>query len=253
MKPTQIILRTCSFCAGLLLLSQWCGIAQAQVLFFDNFQQFGSGTDLTSTNYTPASGPASASVVTRVDNGSPTITATNFLGSTWALFDNSEVINKSEYKGILSSVQTNQVLHVTWKMWIQATNTGPGMFLFSIPTSDPNANYNPPVGFFDTGAIYAFTFIDGMTMSVRTNLIGNWGSLSRTVMTNTVILDYPNGTFSYSLNGRTLATLPLGTYFTNVVDAIYFAGFERSAGSLGNRFAISDLEVEIQGAPPQPV
>jgi len=231
-------------------MSQSCGSAFAQVLFFDNFEQFSNGTDLTSTSYTPASGPPSAFVVTSVQNGSPTITATNFLSSTWAFFDNSVVINKNQYKGILSSVQTNQVLQVTWKMWIQATNTGPGMFLFSIPTSDPNANYNPPVAFMDTGAIDAFTFTD--ETSVRTNLIGHWGSLAKMVMTNTMILDYPNGTFSYSLNGQTLATLPLGTYFTNVVDAIYLTGFERSAGSLGNRFAISDVEVEIQGAPPQP-
>src|SRR6266540_2771900 len=43
------------------LLSTACGSAVAQVLFFDNFEQFGNSTDLTSTNYTPASGPSSAS------------------------------------------------------------------------------------------------------------------------------------------------------------------------------------------------
>jgi hypothetical protein len=63
-------------------------------------------------------------------------------------------------------------------------------------------------------------------------------------MTNTLVLDYPDGTFSYSLNGQALATLPLGPYFTNVVGAIYFNGFERSPGSLGNRFAIANVMVE---------
>ena len=213
----------------------------APVLFLDNFAQFTNGTVLTSTNYIPASGPPSASVITSVQNGSPTITATNFLGNTWALFDNSVPLNKNQYEGILSSAQTNQVLQVTWKMWIQATNAGPGMFLLSVPTDDPTANYNPPIFFTDTGSIGALT--NGTTPQT---IIGNWGSLAGTVMTNALILNYPRGTFSYSLNGQSLATLPLGPYFTNVVGAIYFNGFERSAGSLGNRFAIADVMVKIQ-------
>jgi hypothetical protein len=64
-------------------------------------------------------------------------------------------------------------------------------------------------------------------------------------MTNTLILNYPNGTFSYALNGQTMATMPLGPYFSNVVDSVTFTGFERSAGSLGNRFAISDVQVAL--------
>jgi len=125
-------------------------------------------------------------------------------------------------------------------MWIQATNTGPGMFLFSVPTDDPVANYNPPIFFTDKGSIVAFT--NGTSVQVP---IGNWGSLAGTVMTNTLILNYPSGDFSYALNGKTLATLPLGPYFTNVVGAVYFNGFERSSGSLGNRFALADVNVQL--------
>jgi hypothetical protein len=125
-------------------------------------------------------------------------------------------------------------------MWIQATNTGPGMFLLSVPTDDPNADYNPPIVFMDTGAIVALT--NGTAPLIT---IGNWGSLAGTVMTNTLILNYPNGTFSYALNGQTMATMPLGPYFSNVVDSVTFTGFERSAGSLGNRFAISDVQVAL--------
>jgi hypothetical protein len=213
---------------------------RAQVFFFDNFEQFASGTDLTSINYVPASGPAAASVSTSVQNGSPTITATNFLGNTWAFFNNSVPLNKNQYEGILSAEITNQPLQVTWKMWIQATNTGPGMFLLSVPTDNASANYNPPILFTDGGSIVALT--NGTSVQVP---IGNWGSLAGTVMTNTLILNYPGGIFSYALNGRTLATLPLGPYFTNVVGAIYFNGFERSNGSLGNRFAIADVQVEL--------
>jgi hypothetical protein len=229
------LLSAASTCSGL-----------AQVLFFDNFQQFANGSNLSSTNYTPASGPATASVVTAVQNGSPTLTVSNFLGNTWALFNNSVPTNKNQsgtnenqYEGILSSVQTNQPLQITWNMWIGATNTGPGKFMLSVPTSDPNTNFNPLIFFTDTGSIIALT--NGTNVQIA---IGSWGSLAGTVMTNTLILDYPNGVFSYSLNGQTLATLPLGPYFTNVIGAVYFNGFERSAGSLGNRFALADVEVE---------
>jgi hypothetical protein len=237
MKIRRCLIQICLL-GTLLSAASTCSVL-AQVLFFDNFQQFANGTDLTSTNYPPSYGPATASVVTSVQNGSPAITVSNFLGSTWALFNNSVPTNKNQYEEILSSVPTNQPLQVTWNMWIQATNTGPGMFLLSVPTSDPNANFNPLILFTDTGSIIALT--NGTSLQVP---IGNWGSLAGTVITNKLVLDYPDGIFSYSLNGQPLATLPLGPYFTNVVGAIYFNGFERSAGSLGNRFAIADVEVE---------
>src|SRR6516164_6952080 len=113
------------------------------------------------------------------------------------------------------------------------------MFLFSVPTSGTNANYNPPISFTDGGSIMALT--NGTNVQIS---IGNWGSLAGTVMTNRLVMDYPDGIFSYSLNGQMLATLPLGSYFTNLVGAVYFNGFERSPGSLGNRFAIADVEVQ---------
>jgi hypothetical protein len=112
------------------------------------------------------------------------------------------------------------------------------MFQFSVPVSDPNANNSPSIWFADNGSIMAQTNGTGAQLA-----IGNWGALAGTVMTNLLILDYPDGILSYSLNGQTLATLPLGPYFTNMVGAIYFTGWERSAGSSGNRFAIANVEV----------
>src|SRR5258706_7053725 len=100
-------------------------------------------------------------------------------------------------------------------MCIQATNIGKGGFLLFVPTSEPVHNYNPPIGFLDNGFIIALT-----NGTAAQTTIGNWGSLAGTTMTNVLSLNYPNGRFSYSLNGLTLATLPLGPYFTNVVDAI---------------------------------
>src|SRR5579859_1469546 len=244
MKIRRYLIQICLL-GTLLSAASTCSVL-AQVLFFDNFQQFANGSGLTSTNYTPAFGPATASVVTSVQNGSPAITVSNFLGNTWALFNNSVTMtnktvttNENQYEGILSLIQSNQPLQVTWNMWIAATNTGAGMFLFSVPPSNPNTNFNPLIFFTDTGSIIALT--NGTNVQVP---IGSWGALAGTVMTNELVLDYPDGIFSYSLNGRPLATLPLGPYFTNVVRAIYFNGFERSAGSLGNRFALADVEVE---------
>jgi len=227
---------------GAVLWIGACAGSSGQVLFFDDFEQFTNGADLSSTTYTPASGPLSASVLTSVQNGSPTIKATNSLGSIWAFFDNSVPANKNEYRALLSTEPSNPSLQVSWRMWIQATNSGPGMFFFSIPVHDPNPNvtYNPLLAFLDTGSIVALTNGPGQQTP-----IGNWGGLAGTRMTNVLILDYPNRSFSYSLNGNAPAVLPLGPYFTNLLSAIYFNGFERSAGSVGNRFALDDIKVEL--------
>ena len=237
MKIKRYLVRTGLL--GLLLSMAFSDRGPAQVLFFDGFQQLASATDLTRTNYTPAFGPTTASVATSVQSGSPTMTVSNFLGNTWALFNNSVPTNQNQYQGILSAVQTNQALRITWNQWIQATKTGPGVFQLSVPVSDPKAFYNPSIWFTDTGSIMAQTNGTGTPL-----LIGSWAALAGTVMTNVLILDYPDGTLSYSLNGQTLATLPLGPYFTNVVGAIYFTGSERTAGSSGNRFAIANVEVQ---------
>ena len=215
------------------------------MVFLDDFQQFPNGANLTATNYAPASGPAGGFVETSVQNGAPTCIASNFLGSKMAFFDNSAALNKSQYKGNPSQIQTNQVLMVTWRLWIQATNSGPGMFLFSIPVSDPNADYNPPVLFKDSGSVVAMT--NGITVQTP---IGQWGSLAGTLMTNKLVLNFPNQAFSFSINGQVLAVLPLGSYFSNRVNAVYFNPFERSSGSLGNRFALDDVKVEVLAATP---
>ena len=184
MKKTSVGLA----CMAVLFSSGFGAVAQ--VVFFDDFQQFTNGANLTLTNYTPASGPAGAVVTTSIENGSPTCIASNFLGSTMAFFDNSAVPNKGQYRGSLSQIQTNQVLMASWKLWIQATNSGPGYFLFSIPVSDPNADFNPPVFFTDSGAVAALT--NGNTSQTS---IGEWGSLAGTIMTNRLVLNFPNRAF----------------------------------------------------------
>jgi hypothetical protein len=231
---------------------QSVSITPLAAVFLDDFQQFTNGTPLNNFynfSYEPLSGPAGATATTSVPVGSPTIVASNFLGSTWAFFDNSVVSNWSQYQGALPQPLTNQVLEVTWKLWIQSTNTGPGMFLFCIPTTNTNANYDPPIVFFDTGLIGAFTNVVQQNLSTMT-LIGNWRGLAGTIMTNSLILNFPEHKLWFSLNGQALATLPLGPYWTNRVDAIYFDPYELFPGSIGNRFAIDDVTVEVLSIAP---
>jgi hypothetical protein len=239
MKKRRYPIQICSL--GLMISAVFCNSGLAQILFFDNFQPFSFGTILTSTSYTPLFGPATASAVTSIQSGSPTITVSNLMGNyiNWAYFNNSVPANQNQYKGILSSVQTNLPLLLTWELWIKGTNTGPGMFQLSIPASNSITNYHPLLAFADTGSILAQT--NGTNAQFP---IGYWRSVAGTVMTNSLLLDYPDGTFSYSLNGQTLATLPLGPSFTNVVGAFYFSASEGTAGSLGNRFALTGVGVQ---------
>ncbi len=224
-----------------VLLPAW-----AQVVYFDNFQQFAPGTDLTTTTYTPASGPLGATATTRVLNGSPTITASNLLGRNCAFFDNSVLTNKSEYRATPSQPLTNQILELTCNLLIKSTNAGEGLFMFSVPTTDPVANYNPPLAFMDTGLIAVFTNAPSQPATV----VGSWASLANTFMTNRLILNYPERKLWYALNAQPIAGLPLGTYFSNNVDKLTFTAFERSSGSLGNQFALDDVKVQIRSLAP---
>ncbi len=220
--------------------------ACAQVVYFDNFEQFAPGTSLTTATYTPASGPQGTTATTRVLNGSPTITASWLLGSTCAFFDNSVVTNKSEYRASPSQPLTNQVIEVTWKMFIKSTNAGPGIFMVSVPTTDPVANYNPPLAFFDTGWVVALTNGPPEPATV----LGSWASFSNTFMASRLILNYPERKLWFSLGAQAAASLPLGPYFSNVVNAFTFTAFERTQGSVGNEFALDEVKVEVRPLAP---
>ena len=222
--------------------------ACAQVVYFDNFEQFAPGTSLTTVTYTPASGPPAATATTRVLNGSPTITASRLLGSTCAFFDNSAVTNKSEYRASPSQPLTDQVLEITWKMFIKSTNSGPGIFMVSVPTTDPVANYNPPLAFLDTGSVIALT--NGPLPLEPVTVLGSWASFANTFMASRLILNYPERKLWFSLNAQPTASLPLGPYFSTLVDAFTFTAFERTQGSVGNQFALDDVKVEVRPLAP---
>src|SRR5580765_2086489 len=88
---------------GLKLLLSVCCLAvshvQAATIFFDDFQQFASGTDLTGTNYFPNIG-IDAVVKTNDNSGaSTTIVASNFLGSVRAFYNLGNPPYDSGYRG----------------------------------------------------------------------------------------------------------------------------------------------------------
>ena len=241
--------RTPPWVALLSILAVFCAevCAYAAVVYFDDFQQFAPGTSLTTLTYTPASGPPTASATTRVLNGSPTITASVLNGSTCAFFDNSVVINKSDYLASLAGSLNNEVLEITWNMSIKSTNSGPGVFMISVPTTDSTASYNPPLAFMDTGSIVVFT---NAPSPQAASLAGSWANLADTFMTNRLILNYPERKLWFSLNGQPLVSSPLGLYFSNVVDRLGFTAFERSQGSIGNQFALDNVRVETRSLAP---
>jgi hypothetical protein len=243
------VLHHCSLNATNILLITLVHIlmpACAQVAYFDNFEQFAPGTSLTAVTYTPASGPPATTATTRVLNGSPTITASSLLGSTCAFLDNSVVTNKSEYRASPPQPLTDQVLEITWKMFIKSTNSGPGIFMLSVPTTDPVANYNPPLAFLDTGSVVALTNGPAQPATV----LGSWAGSANTFMASRLILNYPERKLWFSLNGQATASLPLGTCFSSRVDAFTFTAFERSQGSVGNQFALDDVKVEVRPLAP---
>jgi hypothetical protein len=228
--------------AGLLVTGFCCGTNAAQVLYLDNFEQFEIGTDLTDVTYTPASGPTGATALTRTLNGTPTIGVWDLHGSASAYFSNPDVPSKSEYQALLAQPQTNQVLEISWRLLIPSTNTGAGMFLFSVPTSNSRQDYNSPLAFLDTGNIVIFTNKPAMQPRAMT-VVGSWARFANRYMTNRLILDYPERKLWFFLNGQQLANLPLGFYFTNVLQKFYFDASERDSGCLGNQFQLDDVEI----------
>jgi len=213
-----------------------------QVLYYDTFEQFANGTLLTATSYHPASG-ADGTATTSVQAGTPTLTASNFLGGIRLFADCRAVPCFSKYEGRFASAQKNQVLVADWLLWIASTNSGGGAFGVGILTTNAG-NYNPLIGLADNGLVVVFTnspLIDPGTP------IGEWGQWAGTLMTNRLLLDYQGRAFSLWINGRLIARASMAPYFTNTLDALRFDLMEAPPASwpaaAGNCFAIDNVKV----------
>jgi hypothetical protein len=214
-----------------------------QVLYFDTFQQFASGTSLTATNYAPLSGTY-GTARTSVEAGTPVLTASNFLGGMRLFADCRAVPCESKYEGKFASAQRNQVLVADWLLWIASTNSGGGAFAVNILTTNAGPQYNPLIALADNGQMVVFTNSPAIDPGTP---IGDWGQWAGTLMTNRLLLDYQGRAFSFSINGRLTARASMAPYFTNTLDAVRFDFMEAppasSPAALGNCFAIDDVKV----------
>lgn len=222
---------------------------RATTVFFDNFQQFANGTTLTQTNYTPNLG-LSAGIDTNDNSGenSTTVIASNLLNSTRAFFALGTMPYLAKYRGEpTTGGLTNQAVTLSFNLRIGALKTLNhfGGFSVSIPTintSDTNSDNAPIIFINDDGRVATFTNAPSPQTFVG---IGSWSNLVATVMTNVVVLDFPGGTFSYSLNGTVLTNMPIPSFYSNIFDLVRLEVNENITNSgvtsLGNVFALDNV------------
>lgn len=228
------------------------GAANAQVVFFDDFQQFPNGTDLTTANYTPASGPAGATAIFSWNSGPPTVTASNFLGSTMAFVDASVTTNKEGYTAETAQTYVAPVVSVTWKLWIQALKPPSSLGGFGADLIQTNnfatlPQNNPIIWFNDSGLIWTPTNQMALGNFVT---IGSWSNYVGQMMTNTLVLNFPKRAFSFAINGNLVTNMPIDLMFTNLFGRFDFGINEALPQSAGNRFAFDDARIELLSSVP---
>ena len=237
-----IVLSICLFCGR---------PAPASVIYFDNFDQFPNGTVLTQTNYFPNLG-LNAEIDTNDNSGvnSTTVVASNFLGSTRAFFNLGTLPYQHEYRGDqIGGTLTNQLIVLSFKLWVEATKsaTHVGGVGVNLVTVDTNQDANPLIFINDGGQV--FTFTNNPAPPVLNNVvIGNWGTLAGHFMTNVLTVNYPAGTYTFSINGTVLTNGPIPSFLSNIFTRVRIEVFEGISGagtlnSLGNRFALDDVQL----------
>ena len=233
--------------------------AFSSVLYYDNFQQFPSGTVLSQTNYFPNVG-LGANINTNVDGLSvPVVTASNLLGSVRAFFDIATVPYSASYRGdINGGAFTNQDFALTFLLWIGAVKSDTHLGgiavdmlttnIDSIDSGTTNFSRNPVIFINDGGQVFAFTNnADAATPFATVAQMGTWSAHVGTMMTNVFIVSFASNTWTYLINGVTLTNMPIPNYVTNIFGAAGLEIFEAIPGggvaSLGNRFAIDDVQL----------
>jgi len=233
--------------------------ARASVLFYDDFQQFPSGTVLTQTNYLPNIG-IDATIQTNTDGFNvPTVIASNFLGSVRAFFNVGSLPYSAQYRGDQNGGPlTNEDYKLTFLLWIPALKNASHLGGFAVDALTTNidfvdngtTNYNssPLIFLNDGGQVYAFTNNPSLVVPLQTVVqIGSWSAGVGTVMTNAITVSFTSNTYSYAINGTTLTNMPLPGYITNVLGRVGFEVFEGFTGagiaSLGNRFALDNIKL----------
>ncbi|HTS17245.1 MAG TPA: BACON domain-containing carbohydrate-binding protein [Verrucomicrobiae bacterium] len=223
---------------------------RAGLIYFDNFSEFPPDSVLTQTNYPPPLG-AAAEIDTNENSGenSTTATATNLFGTTWLLFAAGTPPYQARYQGTPTLTPITQVVTESFTLWIpstQSTNSIGGLGVNVLSTNlQPfgggvtNFQDQPLVFINDGGQIIVFTNTPSPQSLIQ---IGSWPTLAGTAMTNTLVLDYPAGTFSFSVNGSVLTNMPIPSFFTNFFDVARLLVTENIPdSSLGNTFAVGNV------------
>jgi uncharacterized repeat protein (TIGR01451 family) len=253
LKKIQLML----LAASLLI----CMPVKSDVIYWDDFEQFPKDTKLTVTNYMPAVG-AIAAFSTNGHAGA--VNAVNIDGSIRASFQSGKVPYTVSYQGVPDGdALTNQCLSLSFLLKIDARKKAGhyGGFTVSLLTTNldvacdgENCITNgfqtaPLIWLNDAGQVYLCTTNAATPAAAVT--IGSWSNLVGKITTNVLVLNYPAGKFSYSLNSRILTNMPLPGLFTNVLDRIVLSVDESvtNAGmnSLGNKFALDDVQLTSAG------
>ncbi len=263
------------FC-GLALVVAWAwasvGPVSAQLLYFDNFNQFTNGTVFNSdTNYSPGAWAPLWMTGGVYTDAVSTVVASNLLGSV-SLFVNAPANSGGDnaaYEGMLdnynmptniqvSAYVTNDIVDVQWLSWIAATSSSSKTGGLAISVADTNLypncggsgcttnfDQNPLVIFADNGSVYAFTGSPNNGVGPLPLVpLGAWGAWKNTVMTNRLVLNYPARTFALFINGTTITNnMSISQYFTNIFTGVNFGFVEMLRSSGGNKFAIDNIQV----------
>lgn len=218
---------------------------QPNLVFFDGFQLFQGGENLTGTNYTPVVG---YNARFELQSGSASATATNVRGDVWAWIA-CPAYSALSYLTAPSRVLSNEIVQINWLMRISQTNNGDGGVAVQILSITEHSQ--PLLWFADTGVVVAFTNNPAIGPAVP---IGSWGHLVGTVMTNQLVIDYANRWFSYALNGTTLTNMPLCSFYANRFDRLNIAQYENGSSQnyYDNQLALNNLQITFEPAAPPP-
>jgi len=223
--------------------------AHAQVIYQDTLSQFTPGTILTQTNYTPQIGLTTFFGTNEGFLGT-TVVSSNFMGATRTFYTLGTTPYGNNYWGTPSITPTNQIVTVEWLLWIgavQSPSNSIGGFCCDVANTNLHVDeHNSLIMLNDAGQVFA---INGQASTDTLIPIGNWSNFVGTIMTNTLVLNYPARTFSYALNGVVMTNMALTSYVTNYFDQVEFDTFESFPGgggytnSIGNEFALSQVTV----------
>jgi murein DD-endopeptidase MepM/ murein hydrolase activator NlpD len=224
---------------------------QPNLLFFDGFQQFHAGDNLTTTSSTPIVG---SSAFFEIETGSPTVTATNIQGSIWASLNCAPGSDVLSYCCVPSRTVSNETVNIEWLMCINNTNAGFGGISADITTTNAlfDGPWQPIVFFTDSGAVVAFTNTPSPESAVP---IGIWGTKVGTVMTNQLVINYQTRTFSFSLNGTVLTSnMTLSAFYAHYLDQLRITGYEAWTGPtfFGNQFRFDNIKITVTPPPLPP-